>query len=53
MVTGQGNNSTPVPVVNSAPSTDMPGSMEGPAYRDSRSNFYNSPYSMHTPGILE
>ena len=52
MVTGQGNNSTPVPVVNSAPSTDMPGSMEGPAYRDSRSNFYNSPYSMHTPGTL-
>tara|TARA_R100001509_G_C4879243_1_gene219518 strand:+ start:592 stop:2136 length:1545 start_codon:yes stop_codon:yes gene_type:complete len=53
MVTGQGSNVTPVPVMNSAPSTDMPGSMEGPAYRDSRSNFYNSPYSMHTPGVLE
>ena len=53
MVTGQGSNATPVPVMNSAPSNDMPGSMEGPVYRDSRSNFYNSPYSMHTPGVLE
>lgn len=51
MVTGQPKNVTPI--INQPSQTDMSGSMEGPVYRDSRTNFYNSPYSMHTPGITD
>ena len=44
MVSNQGNNTAPVVVQNQA-NNDMSGSMDGPAYSDTRSNYVNSPYS--------
>ena len=45
-MTKSGSGST-VPVVLQPPAnTDMPGSMEGPSYKDARGNFLNSAYTM-------
>tara|TARA_R110001583_G_scaffold46172_7_gene145130 strand:- start:6294 stop:8189 length:1896 start_codon:yes stop_codon:yes gene_type:complete len=32
-------------------SNELQGDLSGPQYTDGRAEFYNSPYSMHTPGI--
>ena len=45
-MTKSGGGST-VPVVLQSPANnDMPGSMEGPSYTDSKTNFLNSAYTM-------
>jgi len=48
---GGGTRALPMPRQdNSIPGTQ--GSPDGPSFADSRVEFYNSPYSMHTPGSL-
>lgn len=44
----------PTPVVPNVPlpqNNDLQGNLAGPSYPSNTSNYYNSPYSMHTPGM--
>jgi hypothetical protein len=45
---GVAQSTPPTPVV---PSDSIQGNMGGPSYSDSRSDFYGSAYSMHTPSV--
>jgi hypothetical protein len=48
-----GGGDTPaVPNVPIPQSNELQGDMSGPTYQDSRSSYFNSPYSMHTPGMV-
>ena len=41
-----GNNTTAPIIMQNSPNNDMSGSMEGPSYNDSKTNFLNSAYTM-------
>lgn len=48
-----GGGDTPaVPNVPIPQSNELQGDLSGPTYQDSRSSYFNSPYSMHTPGMV-
>ena len=49
---GGGARAIPVPSSSGESISKAQGSPEGPSFADSRVEFYNSPYSMHTPGTL-
>ena len=40
-----------IPNVPLPQNNELQGNLAGPTYPDNRSNYYNSPYSMHTPGM--
>ena len=47
-----GGGGTPaLPNVPIPQSNELQGDLSGPTYQDSRSSYFNSPYSMHTPGM--
>jgi len=47
-----GTNLVGMPPQQLPPDNSMTGDMSGPSFTDSRSDFYESAYSMHTPGVL-
>jgi len=48
-----GGGGTPaLPNVPIPQSNELQGDLSGPTYQDSRSSYFNSPYSMHTPGMV-
>ena len=47
-----GGGTSAVPNVPLPQSNELQGDLSGPAYQDSRSSYFNSPYSMHTPGMV-
>jgi len=49
---GGGARAIPVPSSGGESISKAQGSPDGPSFSDSRVEFYNSPYSMHTPGTL-
>jgi len=46
-----GGNTPALPNVPIPQSNELQGDLSGPTYQDSRSSYFNSPYSMHTPGM--
>jgi len=48
---GGGGGTPALPNVPIPQSNELQGDLSGPTYQDSRSSYFNSPYSMHTPGM--